>query len=213
MPSGGKLSACAAVQRVRARGGFRQGVRAHNFSGGEARQVFIFLFFGAEVDDGQHADAAVRAPSGGKAGVFGNVIGDDGGSDFIHFEAAVGFGNFDAAKAKFAGLFQKVAGDGEILVLDLLDIRKDLIDSKLLGCLPDELVLFGEVFRRENIFRRSRFEQKAAAGNSVLRNRRGRCHVIPPSKKPPGPAGRCGKYIRNSNGEERGMIYGDLRRL
>ena len=37
------------------------------------------------------------APGGGEAGIFGDVIGDHGGGNFVHFEAAVGFRDFDTA--------------------------------------------------------------------------------------------------------------------
>ena len=110
----------------------------------------------------------MSAPGGGEAGVFGDVVGDDGGGDFVHFEAAVGFGNFGRAEAEFAGFLQQVAGDGEVLVLDLLDVGKDLVDGKLLRRLADELVLLGEVFGSEDFVGAAFFEQKAAAGDSGL---------------------------------------------
>jgi hypothetical protein len=75
----------AAIEGVGAGSRFRQGVRANNFSRGEARQIFFLLLFGTEINDGQQANAAVRAPSGGKPGVLGDVVGDNGGGNFVHF--------------------------------------------------------------------------------------------------------------------------------
>ncbi len=112
----------------------------------------------------------MSAPGGGESGVLGDVVGDHGGGDFIHLKAAVCFGDLGRAEAEFASLFQEVAGDRKILVLHLLDVGDDLVDRKLLGCLADEQVLLGEVFRREYIDRLTLFQKKAAAGNSGLRN-------------------------------------------
>ncbi len=105
------------------------------------------------------------APGGGEAGVLGDVVGDDGGGDLVHLQAAVGFGNLDAAQAQVAGLLQQIAGDGEVLVLDLLDVGKDLVDREFFRGLADELVLLGEIFGSEDFVRLALFEQKAAAGN------------------------------------------------
>jgi hypothetical protein len=116
----------------------------------------------------------VCAPGGGEASIFRDVVGDDRGGDFVHFEAAVGFGNLDGAQPEFAGFFQQVAGNREVLVLDLLGIRQNFVDGKFLRRLPDELVLLAEIFGRENVFGLPRFQQKAAAGNPGLGNCRGR---------------------------------------
>ena len=105
------------------------------------------------------------APGGGKACVLGDVVGDHGGGDLVHFEAAVGFGNFDSAQAQVSGLLQQIARDGKVLVLHLLGVGQDLVDRKLLRRLPDQLVLLGEILRSEDFVSLALFEQKAAAGN------------------------------------------------
>ena len=196
MPSGDSVGARAAVHGVRAGGRFRQRVGADNFSGREPRQILLLLLFGAEVNDGQRADAGVSAPGGGEAGVLGDVVGDDGGRDFVHLQAAVGLGDFHRAQAQFAGLLQQIASDGKILVLDLLDVGNDLVDRELLRRLPDELVLLGEVFRSEDFVGPSGLEQEAAARNLGLRNCRG-CHVFPLRKEtaaPRRPAGTLAQF-------------------
>ena len=88
-----------------------------------------------------------------KPGILRDVIGDNGGGDLVHFKSAVGFGDFDRAQPEFAGLFQQFAGNGEILVLDLLGVRQDLVDGKLFRRLSDQLVLFAEIFRSEYCLR------------------------------------------------------------
>ena len=65
-----------------------------------------------------------------KLAYLADVVGDDGGGDFVHLEAAVGFGNIDAAQAQFPGFLQQIAGDGEIFVLHLLDVGHDFVDRE-----------------------------------------------------------------------------------
>jgi hypothetical protein len=50
-------------------------------------------------------------------------------------------------------------------VLNLLDLRQNFVDRKLFGRLPDHLLLFGKIFRSEDIGSLPLFQQKAAAGN------------------------------------------------
>ena len=52
-------------------------------------------------------------------------------------------------------------------------VGNDFVDGKLFRRLTDELVLLGEIFRREHFFRPALFEQKTAAGNFGLGNRSG----------------------------------------
>ena len=130
---GGERGAGAAVERVGSGRGFRESVGADDFSGGQARQVFFLLLLGAEINDGKSADAGVSAPGGGEARVFRDVVGDDGGGDFVHFEAAVGFRDLGGAQAEFSGFLQQVARDGEVFVFDLLDVGENLVDREFFG--------------------------------------------------------------------------------
>ena len=140
------------------------------------RQIFLLLLFGAEVDDGQRADAGMCAPGGGEAGILGDVIRDHGGGDLVHLEAAVGLGNLDAAQAQVARLLQQVARDGEVLVFDLLDVGQDFVDGEFFRGLADQPVLLGEVLRSEDLVELALFEQKAAAGNPGAGNCSCGCH-------------------------------------
>ena len=55
-------------------------------------------------------------------------------------------------------------------MLHLLSVRKNFIDRELLRCLPDELVLLGEILRSEDFVRLALFEKKAAAGDFGARD-------------------------------------------
>ncbi len=165
-----KLGAGAAIQGIGPGRRFRQRVSADDFTGSQPRQIFLFLLFGPEVDDGQGADAGVSAPSGGKAGVLGNVVGNHRGGDFVHLQAAVGFRNFGGTEAEFPGFLQQIASDGEVFVLDLFDVGKNLVDGKLLRRLANQLMLLGEIFRSEHFVGAALFKQKTAAGDFGTRN-------------------------------------------
>ena len=120
----------------------------------------------------------MRAPSGSEAGVLRDVVGDNGGGDFVHLETAVGFGNFHSAQAQLASLLQQAAGDGEIFVLHLLHVGQDFVDGEFLRRLPDQLLLLGEVFGREDLVRAARLKQEAPAGDSCLGHCCGCGHVL-----------------------------------
>ncbi len=157
----GKHGASAAVERVRSGRRFRKRVRSNDFSRRQLRQVFLFLFFGTEINDRQQSDATVGAPGGGESGVLGDVVGDNGGGDFVQFQSAVGFRYFNAAEAEVARLFQQVARDREVLMFDFLYLGQDFIDRELFRGLSNHLLLFSEVFRSKHVGSLPLFQQKA----------------------------------------------------
>jgi hypothetical protein len=120
----------------------------------------------------------VRPPCRREAGVLRDVVGDHGGRYFVHFKAAISFGDFHPAQTQLASFLQQAAGDGEILVLHLLDVRQDFVDRKFFRRLPDQLLLLGEVFGREDFVRTPGFKQEAAAGDSGLGNCCGGGHIL-----------------------------------
>jgi len=98
------------------------------------------------------------------------VVSDHRGGDFVHLQAAVGFGNLNSAEAEVAGLLQQVARNRKILVFDLLRLRQNFVDRKLFGRLPDHLLLLGKILWGEYIGSLPLFQQEAAAGNLALGN-------------------------------------------
>jgi len=164
-----KLGTGAAVHGVGARRGFRQGIRADDLASRDSWQILLLLLFGAEINNWQQADAAVRAPGRAETGVLGDAVGDHCGGDLVHLEAAVGFGNFDAAQAQFARFFQQIARDGKVLVFDFFGLGKNFLDRELFGRLADHLMLLGEVFGSEDLGRLALFEQESAAQNLGFR--------------------------------------------
>ena len=172
---GRQISASATVEGVRSGGRFRKCIRSNPLAGGQLRQVLFLLLRSAEVNDRQRANSNVRTPGNAEASRFGNVIGDDGGSDFVHLHPAVLFRNVYRRETEFAGLLDEIACDSKFLMLDLLEIRNDLFQCKLFRSLSDLAMFVSEVFRCENFLRLTIFYQETATGDFRFRNRCG-CH-------------------------------------
>src|SRR5712671_2747103 len=100
------------------------------------------------------------------------MVSDDGGGNFVHLKAAISFGNFHAAQTEIARLFQEVSRNREILVLHLLCLGQDFIDRELFRGLSNHLLLLGEIFRSKHVGYLPFFQQKAAAQNLGLWDRR-----------------------------------------
>ena len=109
----------AAVHGVGSGRGFRKGVSSNPFAGGQPRQVFLLLGRCAEPDEGKSADTGMRAERHREAGELADGVGDYGGRDFVHAQAAVGFGNIHRQKAEIARLPQQIPRDREVLALNL----------------------------------------------------------------------------------------------
>ena len=101
------------------------------------------------------------------------MVGDDCGRDLIHLQATVSFGNLYPAQTQFASFLEQIARNGEVLVLHLFDVGNYFVLRELLGSLTDQIVLFGEIFRCENLGGGTGFKQEAAAGDGTC-NSRGR---------------------------------------
>ena len=56
-------------------------------------------------------------------------------------------------------------------MLDLLDVRQNLIAGKLVGGLRDLAMLVSKIFRRENFLDVPLFNEEAAAGDAGFGNR------------------------------------------
>src|SRR5205809_6816617 len=113
------------------------------------------------------------APRCRETGVFGDVVGNYGGSSLVHLQAAVIYRNFHPAQPQLASFLEQLARDGEVLVLHLRDVRDNLVGSEFLRRLTNQLMLFGEILRREYFVGRALCEHKAAARDLGVGNRGG----------------------------------------
>ena len=159
-----------AVHRIRTRSRLRERICSHHFSGRQPGQILFLLLFRPEINDGQSPDSRMSAPGRREAGVLGDVIGDDRGGDFIHFQAAVRLRNLHARKPQLPSLLQQIARDLKFLVFDALDVGKNLVDRKLFGSLPDQRVLLAEIFGSKYFRRLPLFQKERTASDLGLWN-------------------------------------------
>ena len=98
------------VHGVRAGGRFGESIGTDTISGGQAGQELLLLRVGAIPDDRQSADAHMRAEGDGEAAQLRQMIGDDGGGDLVHGQAAVSLRDIDRHEAKIARPFSARPG-------------------------------------------------------------------------------------------------------
>ena len=165
-----KHSLGAAIQRIRSRRRLRKRVRTHQFTGSQPRHVLLLLFFRSEIDDGQGADARVSQEAHGEAPGLGDAVGNNRRRHLVHLHAAVLFRHVDRADAQFAGLLDQLAGERKIFVLDLVDVRDDLVIREIFRRLRNELMLLVEVFGSKHFLDRCLVEQEAPAYDFAFGN-------------------------------------------
>src|SRR5262249_49617105 len=120
----------ARVHRVGSGSGFGERVSGNPFAAGKLWQILGFLLGCAEVHNRQRADAHVPTETHGKAAGDSNVLGNDGGRDFVHVRTAVLLRDVHVGDADFARFADQVARDLELLMLDLFQVGDDFISGK-----------------------------------------------------------------------------------
>ena len=125
-------------------------------------RYFCFGRFGAEVNDRQQTDAALRAERGGKRSGATDVLADERAARLIETESAVLFGNVCADQAEIGRLLDQLAREFPIVLLEFIDARHDFVVDKLARRVGNHAMLFGEVFRREDLIGRALLNQKRA---------------------------------------------------
>src|SRR5262249_51619302 len=117
-----------------------------------------------------------------EASLLGDVVCNNRRADLIHLQAAVLLRNIDRGQAKFTGLLDKAARNREILRLNLIRDRDDLIQGKLCRRLRDLAMLFGEVLGEKAVGRRCiRYKEPSARDDLLVGRNWGRygSHYLP----------------------------------
>ncbi len=127
-----------------------EAIGADDFGARELRQVLFFLRVGAEEQERQRGDAGVRAVPSAEGAVAGELLGDHHVGGEIHLHAAVFFGREDGFESESRGFAQKRNGNVEIAMLHFFDVRRDLFIEEFARRAGDGVVLFGEIFGRED---------------------------------------------------------------
>src|ERR1051326_8988023 len=109
------------------------------------------MFFFAEVNDRQRAYARVTAVGNGKRGDASEFLGYDHCRNFVEVFTPVFLGHFDSEQPQFTTTPEEIDSDVPFLVLDLFDLREDLVFNELFGHVPDHCLLFREILWREDV--------------------------------------------------------------
>jgi len=139
-------------QRVRPATWLGQGIGADRFGRSQFWKPFLFLLFGAEVDDRLHADAGLSAVGRREPGILRDLLHHQHGRGLVDPEAAVLFGDADTHKPQFRGLVQDLDHLVEVLLLEVVDPRIDLLVHEVPHRGGKHLLLLGELLRGLDLF-------------------------------------------------------------
>src|SRR6185436_12506348 len=117
---------------------------------------------GGEVNDRQKTDTTLGAERGGKRSGPSDVLADEGAAGLIETQTAKLFGNVGANETEFSRLNHELARQFPIVLLELVNARHYFLIDKLPRRVGDHAMLFGEVFRREDLLRRPLLDQERA---------------------------------------------------
>ena len=151
------------VHRVARRGRLGERVGADPLSGREAGQVLLLLRLGAEVDDGQRADAGVAHEGDREAAVAGRLLRDEAAAHLVEAEAAVLLRDLDAQQPQLARLAQERPGGLVLQGEDLGDPRHHLLLHELGGRVADHALLLAQVLGGEDLLHSALLDEEAAS--------------------------------------------------
>ncbi len=106
---GRQHGARARGERIRTGLRLGQAIAGKFFAGGDARQISLLLFFRAEINDRDRADAGVAAVRNGEGSIAGEFFGQERRGNFVQRRAAVFFRNRSAEQAQLRRLFSAFA--------------------------------------------------------------------------------------------------------
>ena len=104
------------------------------------------------------AATAVAKPPDGR-----HLRGDQHAGDLVQLQPAVLLGGVDHEQPELADLAQQLDHQVEIVVLDPVDVRQNLVPDELLRRVANRDLLFGEVFRDEHVSRGNMRDQVFSA--------------------------------------------------
>ena len=170
-----------AVQGVGRRRCLAQAVGAHPLGAREFGQILRLLLFRAKKRDGEDPDAGLRPDGGGPSAVTRHPLRDEDGRNFVELQASKFLRNVRAAEAEFRRFLQQLAQHSRFLLFDFVQAGHNFLVDESLRRSRNQAVLVGDVLGGKHLFRRARFNQEAAAFNSLCDGHRCLCHGSPPT--------------------------------
>ena len=126
-------------------------------------KILLLLLFGAEQQYRQRADARLRAVADGVGTIAPDALGHDHRRNQIQLHAAVTLGKQHADQPQLGRFAQGALQNGEILMLNRLQIGSHFARPEIFGGLGDGAMLGREVLGREHVRR------ELPAGKSLRR--------------------------------------------
>src|SRR6476620_6038736 len=102
------------------------------------------------------------AEGGGEGTIAAALLRQDGAADLVESFAAISFRDARPQKSDLGCFLEQFFVNTLFLRFEFINSWNDFVFDKLLGGLRDHAMLFGKIFRRENVFGRDRFNQEAA---------------------------------------------------
>src|ERR1700683_657756 len=158
---GSQVGTSSRGKSVRTRQWLGGGIRRQQFHTSQSRQIFFLLLRGAEVHDGERANAGVRGVPARVGGIASHVFGGYHQRGQVHFHAAKFLWYGHARKAQFGGLPQHGKGSARLFLADGRKIGFDFARPELIDHATDRKMLLGEIFRSEHLVGEDIFKEKS----------------------------------------------------
>jgi hypothetical protein len=139
---------------------FAEAIGRDHLGACELGEIALLLLFSSKKQQGQRTDTGVSAMPGGIGAVSGDAFGDDHGGSEIHLHAAEFLRQDHARETQLTGFAEDGDGQAGILVLDRVDVRRNLFVPEFLGGARDGAMLFGEILGRKDLFGSGRCKEK-----------------------------------------------------
>ncbi len=119
-----------------------QAIRSDQLRGSKLRKIFLFLRFGAEIDNWQSPDSRVGSMGDGKPSIDGKLFGENSGRNLVQARTAVFFGNPATHQSELSTFSDQFRHESRLLVFQILCQRQNLFQNKLFRGLsvPPEMV-------------------------------------------------------------------------
>src|SRR5262249_7532090 len=126
----------------------------------ELRQVFLFSSVSSEVNNWQQTDTAFGAERSGKRSRASDVLADERAARLVETKATVLFRYVGADQSEVSRFANEFARQFPIVLFELIETWVHLVVDELPRGIGNHAMLFGEIFRGEDLLRVSLLDQK-----------------------------------------------------
>ena len=143
---GGRLAAVG----VRPASRFREAVASFKLTGGQARDVLLFLGVVPVVQNGKRADAGVGREADGEAVRTAHAFCDEHGALEVQTKSVQFRRHRAAEQSEFSDFFEELGREAFFKGFDAFEVGDDALGHKVEARLEHHAVFFGPLFGRED---------------------------------------------------------------